>query len=212
MNKTTKKEPAEKKIKFKTNPFLETLVIKTKSKKVQISALGKDDNVLMNTATGEVAGTSISTYRQVDDAEFVKIFTGNIALLFDLTSAGIKAFNVLMFEIQRAAIKRDKVQIDEYILEDFLEWNPHKKLSKATLYRGLKELIKGQILARDMKGGYYWLNPNFCFNGDRIAFTQVIERKKTEQEQRLRSIQAEAELLKKIEESKSVSDVGGLQI
>ena len=211
MKKTTTKEPAEKKEKFKSNPFLETLVIKTKSKKVQISSLGKDDNVLVNTGTGEVAGTSISTYRQVDDAEFVKIFTGNIALLFDLTSAGIKAFNVLMFEIQRAAIKRDKVQIDEYILEDFLEWNPHKKLSKATLYRGLKELIKGQILARDMKGGYYWLNPNFCFNGDRIAFTQIIERKKTEQEQHLAQLKAQAELNEKIEQSKEVSEIGDIE-
>mgnify|MGYP000262385355 CR=1 FL=1 len=211
MKKTTTKEPAEKKEKFKSNPFLETLVIKTKSKEVQISSLGKDDNVLVNTGTGEVAGTSISTYRQVDDAEFVKIFTGNIALLFDLSSAGIKAFNVLMFEIQRAAIKRDKVQIDEYILEDFLEWNPHKKLSKATLYRGVKELIKGQILARDQKPSYYWINPNFCFNGDRIAFTQIIERKKTEQEQHLAQLKAQSELNELVDKSKEVKDIGGVE-
>lgn len=211
MKKTTTKEPEDKKIKFKSNPFLETLVIKTKSKKVQISALGKDDNVLVNTGTGEVAGTSISTYRQVDDAEFVKIFTGNIALLFDLSSAGIKAFNVLMFEIQRAAIKRDKVQIDEYILEDFLEWNPHKKLSKATLYRGVKELIKGQILARDQKPSYYWINPNFCFNGDRIAFTQIIQRKKTDQEQHLAQLKAQSELNELVDKSKEVKDIGGVE-
>ena len=211
MKKTTKKEPAEKKEKFESNPFLETLVIKTKSKKVQISALGKDDNVLMNTSTGEVAGTSISTYRQVDDAEFIKIFTGNIALLFDLTSAGIKAFNVLMFELQRAAIKRDKVQIDEYILKDFLERHPEKTLSIATLYRGIKELIKGQILARAMKGGYYYINPNFCFNGDRIAFTQIIERQKSEHEQYLSQVRAQAELNEKIEQSKEVTDIGGVE-
>jgi hypothetical protein len=28
-----------------------------------------------------------------------------------------------------------------------------------------------------MRQGWYFINPNFLFNGDRIAFTTVIERK-----------------------------------
>jgi hypothetical protein len=40
-------------------------------------------------------------------------------------------------------------------------------------------MIKGQIIAKNVKSGFYFINPNFAFNGDRIAFTQIIERKKS---------------------------------
>jgi hypothetical protein len=110
---------------------------------------------------------------------FVKLFTANIAMTFDFTSSGIKAFSVLMYQMQKDAIKRDVVQLDEYSLEDFLDANTEKKLSSATLYRGIREMIKGQIIAKNVKSGFYFINPNFAFNGDRIAFTQIIERKKS---------------------------------
>jgi hypothetical protein len=166
-------------IKYRENPFLEDMTITKKTKQVKISTLGKDDNILVNTATGEEVGTSIVTYKAVDDEMFVKLFTANIAMTFDFTSSGIKAFSVLMYQMQKDAIKRDVVQLDEYSLEDFLDANTEKKLSSATLYRGIREMIKGQIIAKNVKSGFYFINPNFAFNGDRIAFTQIIERKKS---------------------------------
>ena len=50
------------------------------------------------------------------------------------------------------------------------------KLSYATLKRGINELEKAQIIAKTMRKGFYFINPNFVFNGDRIAFTTLIER------------------------------------
>ena len=48
---------------------------------------------------------------------------------------------------------------------------------------------KAQIVAKTMRQGRYFINPNFVFNGDRIAFTTVIERKKEAQgQQRLEEI------------------------
>jgi len=56
----------------------------------------------------------------------------------------------------------------------------HKKLtlSLTTLYRGIDELVKSRIIARHKKLGFYYINPSFCFNGDRIVFMNAIERKK----------------------------------
>lgn len=51
-------------------------------------------------------------------------------------------------------------------------------LSIATLKRGITELEKAQIIAKTVRKGRYFINPNFIFNGDRIAFTTVIERAK----------------------------------
>ena len=63
---------------YKTNPFIEGMVIKKTTKQVQVTQMGKDNNVLVNQETGEVNGTHVVTYRQVDREEFVKLFAANI--------------------------------------------------------------------------------------------------------------------------------------
>ena len=62
------------------------------------------------------------------------------------------------------------------MLQDFLAQSD-LKLSFATFMRGLKELEDAKIIAKHRKRGDYFINPNFVFNGDRIAFSTVIEKK-----------------------------------
>lgn len=163
------------------NPFVEDMVIPVKKAAVKLSRLGRDDNVLVNQTTGEVEGTHVTTYRKVDGEQFVKLFTANIALTFDLKAAGVKAFNVLVFQMSDKGMSRDLVPLDKYVVEEFLTANsdrePPLKLSLPTFLRGLAELEKAQIIAKSIRQGWYYINPNFAFNGDRIAFTTVIERK-----------------------------------
>ena len=72
------------------------------------------------------------------------------------------------------------------MLEEFTEAHtgkePPLRLSTATFLRGLAELVKAQIIAKTMRQGWYFINPNFIFNGDRVAFTTVIERTKRTRE------------------------------
>ena len=103
-------------IRHDTNPFLEGMVVPVRCQKVQLSRIGKDDNVLVNHATGEVQGTHVTTFRSVDADQFVKLFTQNIALTFDLKAAGIKAFNVLMWILQSKAIDKDLIPLDKFVL------------------------------------------------------------------------------------------------
>lgn len=165
---------------YKKNPFLENMVIPVKGKKVLLSSLGKDENVLVNQNTGEVRGTHVTTYKRVDGEQFVKLFTSNIALTFDLSAQGIKAFSVLMWAIQNKAISKDEVYLDTHTREDFIDAHEGNgkplRLSQPTFARGLAELSKAQIIAKTIRPGCYWINPNFVFNGDRIAFTTLIER------------------------------------
>lgn len=164
---------------FKTNPFIEGMMIPMKKQNVRISHLGGDDNILVNQSTGEVHGTHVTTYKKVDGEQFIKLFTANIALTFDLSSAGIKTFNVLLWVVQNHAISKDLVVLDHMMLDDFIDaQNRPLKLSLATFKRGLNELERAQIIAKSMRKSFYYINPNFVFNGDRIAFTTLIERKK----------------------------------
>jgi len=159
---------------FDKNPFLDDMILNFTSKQVKISAIGNNDNVIVNQTTGEIKGTHVVTYKKVDSEEFIKLFTKNIALTFELNSAGIKSFNVLIWTMQQKAIDRDIVTLDSYTLNDFLDVN-HLSLSSATFSRGLTELVKSKILAKTRRKGDYYINPNFIFNGNRIAFTTAIE-------------------------------------
>lgn len=176
--------------KYKTNPFNKDLLITTKSKQVKVTPLGNDKNILINQDTGEIQGTHVVTYKRVDDEEFIKLFTGNIALAFDLTAAGIKAFSVMSYALQRQ-IEKDHVFLDELTLEDFLKEHPDKKCSMKTLYRGITELAKAQIIAKSIRVGVYFINPSFVFNGNRIAFTTLIECGKEEKRQAEEQVEME---------------------
>jgi len=170
---------------YEENPFVEGMVVPIKNQKVQLSRLGRDDNILVNQATGEIQGTHVTTFRRVDSEEFVKLFTSNIALTFELKAAGIKAFGVLVWMLQEKGISKDLVPLDKFVLDDFLDAHSDKKLalSGPTFARGLAELEGAKIIAKHLRQGWYFINPNFVFNGDRVAFTTVIEQKKrTEQD------------------------------
>ena len=164
---------------YETSPFLETLVVNKKSKMVTVSPLGKTNNVFIDQLTGEVKGTSIATYKAVDDATFIKLFTQNIALTFDLTSAGIKALSVLIYAVQYTAINKDEVFLDSRTLKSFFDANPDvKRVTVRTFLNGLNSLEEANIIAKSKRQGIYFINPSFMFNGDRIAFTTILERKK----------------------------------
>lgn len=172
---------------YKTNPFLDDMVVPVKGRQVRLSRLGRDENILVNQSTGEVQGTHVTTFKRVDGEQFVKLFTANIGLTFDLSAAGIKAFGVLLWVVQNRALSKDEVDLDSLTLEEFLDVHKNTaekplKLSLATFKRGINEMEKAQIVAKTMRQGRYFINPNFVFNGDRIAFTTVIERKKKESE------------------------------
>lgn len=165
----------------KHNPFTQELTISTRKQKVSVSNSAKlNDETWINNTTGELATTQLYTYREVDETQFVKLFTQNIALTFNLTSAGLKVLNVLIYAVQFKAINKDKVELTEHTLDEFLEIENRKGnkfvLSRPTFTRGISELIKTNILARCERAGDYFINPNFVFNGDRLLFVNAIKK------------------------------------
>ena len=164
---------------YKENPFTQGMIIPVKGKQVQLSPIGKDDNVLINQATGEAHGTHVTTYKKVDSEQFVKIFPQQIGAIFELKASGIKALGFLIWLVKdKNNINKDQVLVDDYTREVFLSTPEGKdiKLSSPTLKRGLNELETAKIIAKTVRKGFYYINPNFIFNGNRIAFTSVIER------------------------------------
>jgi hypothetical protein len=170
-------------VRHKENPYLQELNVTTRSKNIKVTKLGKQDDIrLTNHDTGEMQGTYIGTTKRVDSEQFLKLFTSNIAMTFDLKAAGIKALNVVMYVMQTSAIEKDVIYLDKIIIDEFNEEHK-KKLSKTVFYKGVTELINAKILARTIREGQYFINPNFVFNGDRIVFSTIIEKKEEEQQE-----------------------------
>lgn len=171
---------------YKQNPFTKELTVSSKKQKLKVSNSAQiNDETWINNTTGELATTQLYTYKEVDETQFVKLFTQNIALTFNLTSAGLKALNVLIYAVQYKAINKDRVELTEYTLADFLESENQKGnkfvLSRPSFTRGISELTKANILARCERAGDYFINPNFVFNGDRLLFVNAIKKKSPSQ-------------------------------
>jgi hypothetical protein len=90
-----------------------------------------------------------------------------------------------MWSVKEYAIGKDVVVLDKYAHEDVLAYfkgtAPPMVLSYPTFTRGLAELEKAQIIAKTVRAGHYFINPNCMFNGDRVAFSTIIEREPEEQ-------------------------------
>ena len=151
-----------------TNPFLSHAIANTKQGGRKIS--NKDGNRMMvvNESTGEVmAPAGFWQYEEVDKTQFVKLYVNGVKAFKDLTNAGTKVFEILYLEIQKN-IGKDKIYLGYHQLDQAMT-----PMSEATFNRGLKELVEKQFLAATPAVSWYWLNPDFVWNGDRLSFVKA---------------------------------------
>ena len=128
----------------------------------------------MDMSTGEIEGvTEIAQIVEVDEGQFIKLFTKDLAIWFDLNKVGMRVFGALLTVVQNSAIGRDLVYFDHGSdsAKDF-------KISKASFYRGMDELLEKGFIARHKAAGWYFTNPAMFFNGNRARFIKDYRVKK----------------------------------
>jgi len=164
-------------LRFKANPFMRDDFMQIGTKNVPVSVMGKGDNILVDTNTGESLSTHVVAHKRVDTSKFIKVFADYMSFTFELTKAGNKSLRVVMWALQEQGINRDLVTLDKFTHEEFLSEHSFeaKAFSYPTFARGLGELCKAKIIAKHVRHGDYFINPACIFNGNRIAFTTVIE-------------------------------------
>jgi hypothetical protein len=152
-------------VKYKENPFIEGDVLKVQVRRKSVGvAIGA---TLIDPVSGEVAGTTtIAQKIEVDTEEFVKLYTKDISVFFELSPTAIRTFAVLLKEVQKSAINRDKV----FFRYDELKFEKGCVLPSSVFYRGIKELVDKQFLAKAEAPNFYFLNPALLFNGNRARF------------------------------------------
>lgn len=161
---------------YRDNPFITaTTAIATRRKRVVVSG-GK---AIVDTATGEYENVAeIVMIKQVDSEQFVKLFTQNLRVFFDLTPVTMKLLQVLLSQCQQAP-NMDRVMLNLTVMQDFFIMHQDEPMSKASFHRAVRELIDKQFIAETMLGGLYFINPNLFFNGDRVRFMTELRREKS---------------------------------
>lgn len=146
------------------SPFMEQLTVTTRRKRLTVSR----GSPIINQITGEYeAVTEIAQVIAVDDGQFVKLFTKDLAEWFDLSRAGQRVFGALLATIQEEAIRNDRVYFDR-MCTAVRKFN----LPSSTFYRGIDELLGKGFIARHLSTSWYFINPAFFFNGDRARFVK----------------------------------------
>lgn len=150
---------------FKENPFVSVAIVSQKTRRVTSK---RGDMMLVNREDGEIQSSIAGFWQaeEVDSTKFIKLFVNGVKALAELTNAGTKVFEMLYIEMQ-SNIGKDRVYLS-YSGIDGLE----KTFSRTTFSRGIAELIEKKFIAATPMVSWYWVNPDFIWNGDRLAFVK----------------------------------------
>lgn len=153
--------------KYDHNPFISNAVINTKQGVKRIT--NKDGNKMMVVSenTGEIiAPAGFWQAQEVDRTQFVKLYINGVKAFRNLHGSGAKVFEVLYMKVQRN-IGQDTIWLT------FLSLNQlETPISETAFYRGMKELLEKGFIAESITPGKYYLNPDYMWNGDRLAFVK----------------------------------------
>lgn len=152
------------------NPFIPTAASNTKSGVKKITSSKGDKMMMVSENTGEIVaqGAGFWHTQEVDKTQFVKLYINGVKALKELTQAGTKLFAVLYDQVQ-IQIGIDKIQLSYASIDQKVH-----PISKPTYSRGMKELIEKGFLAATPVQGVWYINPDFMWNGDRLAFVKEI--------------------------------------
>ena len=175
-SKPAKKAPKLRKTTYESNPFLEEAfpLVKSKTKRIANNKGG----YLIKNDTGEVVDQMAGfwTAKQVDSTQFIKLYVNGVKAFTDLTTKGAKVFELMYYEIQNS-IGKDKIYLNFTTID-----KDKIKISKTTFYDGLNELVDKKFLAPVADATHwFWLNPDYLWNGDRLTFVQTYIKQKSKQ-------------------------------
>ena len=151
--------------KYKKNPFIKEALEHTTVGQKRISSSNGERLMIVGEETGEIkAPAGFHHIVEIDKTQFIKIFKNGVKAFAGLSNAGARVFSILYDEMQKN-INKDYVFLNFSVIDQDKE-----KISSATFYRGMNELIDSKFIAESEATNLYFVNPAFIWNGNRLAF------------------------------------------
>lgn len=153
---------------YKTNPFVEAAALATTTRIRRIADQQGQKLMVVNANDGEILAPAGFWHEQtVDKTQFVKLYINGVKAFKELTGAGTRVFELLYLQVQNN-IGKDRVVLSFNEIDQVAT-----PISEATFYRGMRELVEKQFIAESMVPSLYFVNPDYMWNGDRLAFVRA---------------------------------------
>lgn len=163
---------------YETNPSIPEKGGVSRTRKRQLGDEHK--GLVINDGSGEILGrgTAIAyEWEEVDAERFVKLFMAGLKQATGLSKAGLSVFEVVYHQL-RESPNNDKVEMSFYRARKL-----RPTMVDRTYQRGLRELLDRQFLFRSPSDGVFFVNIQYMFNGDRLAFVKAYHLKGARPEQ-----------------------------
>jgi hypothetical protein len=144
---------------------------------VRIKAKKRSSNAdVVSLETGEVTGCAVvRRVEEVDDEQFVKVFSAGVAASFDLSKTAQRVFQIVLEAYQGTPMSGGYAESVSLFWFDGGLDGRSVDMSQYTFNRGMRELLdKGFLSPRTPSE--FWVNPHLFFRGDRVMFAREYRR------------------------------------
>jgi hypothetical protein len=189
---------------YEKNPFYESASRSTKSGTKRISNKAGDKMMIVSDQGEIMAPAGFHEIVEVDKTQFVKLYLNGVKAFQGLSNPGIKVFEIIYREMQNNP-GRDTLHLHYAGLDQDLT-----PISEATFFRGLKELLAKKFIAESFVPTTYFINIDYIFNGNRLAFIKEIRLKESSEHSLARAKHREATIAELEEKTGQISLLEGL--
>jgi hypothetical protein len=155
--------------KYEKNPSIKDALESTRKGARMIGNKGGNSGYIVSSETGEQVGAAFfATTQEVDKTKFIKLYAEGIKSITGLSGTAMRVFEVVCWQVSRQVAK-DKIYLHYSLQLD----DKVKPILERTFWRGLSELVDKDFLYPSTEKNHFFINVNYLFNGDRLAFVQA---------------------------------------
>lgn len=147
-----------------TNPFVKGAAVNARVGTKRISARDGQRFMIVSEHGEIMAPAGFHEVVEVDKTAFVKLYVNGVKAFAGLKPAGAKVFEVI-YQLVSQSPGTDRVYVHFADVD-----RTATPMSERTFMRGMRELIELGFIAESNRPNMYWLNIDYLFNGDRLAF------------------------------------------
>lgn len=165
MTATAKDRPSKRAPRFEANPFLQEASDNTDERIKRVTEMDKTMASITKSYAGkDLQAQGIWYNLPVDKTKFAKLYIGGALALRGLSGSGLKVFVMLFTELLEN-FGADKLYLNFSRIDQTVY-----PLPSASYSRGIKELLVNKFIAKSACPHWYYINPDFLWNGDRMSF------------------------------------------
>ena len=146
------------------NPFLRDAANNTRQGSKRLSNKAGDKFMIVSEGGDVIANSGFHEIVEVDKTQFVKLYINGVKAFQGLKAAGAKVFELIYMSVMGSP-GTDIIWLPFMEVEQAVT-----PISRSTFDRGMSELLDKGFIAESAVAGKYFLNIDYLFNGNRLAF------------------------------------------